>query len=49
MPIEIMYPQPRKAKEFTQEAAEVIPNSALVRTGYKNTKNTGLFITGYYE
>ena len=49
MPIKIMYYQLRKAKHFAQEAAEVIPDSELVRTGYKNIENTGVFTKGCYE
>ena len=49
MPIEVLYRQLRKAKQFVKDNYEVIPDSTLVHAGYTNIENTGLFTTAYYE
>ena len=49
MPIEVLYRQLRKAKQFAKDKSEVIPDSTLVRAGYANIEYTGLFTTACYE
>ena len=49
MPIKALYRQLRKAKQFANKVGETIKDSVLVRSGYNNTEDTGLFTNVYYE
>ena len=49
MPIEALYRQLRKAKQFANKAGETIQDSVLVRPGYNNAEDTGLFTNVCYE
>ena len=49
MPIEALFRQLRKAKQFAKEAGEEIPDTTLCRTGCNNLHATGLFSQYCYE
>ena len=49
IPTESLYRQLCKAKKFAKDAGEVIPDTVLIRSGYNNIEDTGLFSHAYYE
>ena len=49
MPVETLYRQLRKVKQFTKDTGETIQDIFLVRSGYNNIEDTGLFTNAYYE
>ena len=48
-PVEALYRQLRKTKKFAEDAGEVISDTVLIRSGYNNIENTGLFSHTCYE